>query len=184
MGSILQTFQKLQNVVLFFSDVIKQRKTSEDVLRKILPSIIAEPIAEINQSCRPSIDYSSFSPSQIQDVCSKSSRNIFTGEVNQQLIRIGIVIMLGFETDVIEIRLRETYDFVDRIFIGESTNAHNKLIRKPLIWEYLAAQKRFEPFLDKIVRFVVDESNGLSETWKQYEGSIWKSESNSINYHS
>ena len=84
--------------------------------------------------------------------------------------------MLGFETDVVEIRMREMYDLVDKIFIGESANGHNMLMRKPLIWEYLATQKRFQPFLPKIVRFIVDESNGFSETWQKYQGTIWKSE--------
>ena len=84
--------------------------------------------------------------------------------------------MLGFESDVVEIRLREMYDFVDKIFIGESANAHHLLTEKPLIWEYLAKQDRFRPFLAKIARFIVDESTGLSDTWEKFRNAIWTSE--------
>ena len=145
---------------------MKQREKTEDSLRKLIPSLIAEPIAEVNLSCRPPIDFTSFGLDETKKLCSEPGQNIFTGEVNSQAIKIGVVIMLGFESDVVEIRLREMYDFVDKIFIGESTNSHRLISRKPLIWDYLSRQERFKSFLPKISRFIVDESNGLGETWQ------------------
>ena len=154
----------------------KQRRTAEEVLRKITPALIAEPTAEINQSCQPLINYKTFSQSQTQILCKNAEEKVFTGEVNEKPTKIAALLMLGFESDVIEIRLREMYDFVDKIFIGESTNAHHLLTEKPLIWEYLAKQSRFKTFLPKIARFIVDESTGLSDTWEKFQNTIWTSE--------
>jgi len=65
--------------------------------------------------------------------------------------------MFGYEVDTLEIALREQLDYVDKIFIVEST-VNQKGRSKPLLWERLKFSERFSFVnLSKVLHVVVDE---------------------------
>lgn len=47
--------------------------------------------------------------------------------------------------------LEEVYDVVDHIFIIEATQTHALKLRKPLSWERVKMQPRFQRFADKVL---------------------------------
>jgi hypothetical protein len=62
--------------------------------------------------------------------------------------------------DTLEIHLREICDVVDKIFIMEATASHNGLWNsKPLAWEAIKHQSRFQFCSHKIVHFVMDDAD-------------------------
>lgn len=83
-----------------------------------------------------------------------------------------MLIQFGFDVDALEIHLHELDEIVDKFFLIESVSAHGVLVkRKPLIWERLKFDERFEKFIHKIVHFVVDDSgimvgNQSKEDWR------------------
>ena len=84
----------------------------------------------------------------------------------------GIIMMmlLGFEADILEISLREQLEMVNKVFIVEAT-ANHRGMTKPLLWERLKFSPRFS-FIDraKVEHVVVDDrvmNSGLArvEEW-------------------
>lgn len=68
------------------------------------------------------------------------------------------------EFDILEIRLRELYDHVDRFVICEATQTFQGA-PKPL---YFAENRdRFTPFLDKITHLAVDDMPATSDPWQR-----------------
>lgn len=65
--------------------------------------------------------------------------------------------MFGFEVDTLEIALREQLDYLDMIFIIESTlNQKGKV--KPLLWERMKYSDRFSFVnMSKVQHVVMDE---------------------------
>lgn len=80
------------------------------------------------------------------------------------------MLQFGFDVDSLEIHLNELYDNVDKFFILESTRTHFRTVRKPLLWERVRLQPRFQKFSDKIIPFTLDdaESAHLSEKVKTF----------------
>ena len=62
--------------------------------------------------------------------------------------------MFSHEFEILELRLLELYDVVDRFVIVEATKTHRGL-PKPL--HFAEQRERFAPYLDKIVHVVVDD---------------------------
>ena len=59
--------------------------------------------------------------------------------------------MFNNELDLLEIKLEELHDFVDKFIIVESTHTHTNLPKKLY---YAENQKRFEKYKDKIIHLV------------------------------
>eukprot|EP00894_Picocystis_sp_ML_P001347 jgi/Pico_ML_1/51864/g2688.t1 len=113
------------------------------------------PSHPINQSCTPP-------PLDPQPTCTGGTG--FTGTPLPSPRRIVHMALLGFETDTLEILLREEVDVVDVIFLVESTRSHNPQgqdprATKPLMWDRLKHSPRFR-FVppDKVVHIVVDDA--------------------------
>jgi hypothetical protein len=85
----------------------------------------------------------------------------FSGRLRTADARIGVVVDLGFDADVLEIALHEYVGVVDRVFIVESTRAHRGLQPKPLMWEKLRDQPRFEFARSVVVHIVLDDDESL-----------------------
>lgn len=66
------------------------------------------------------------------------------------------------ELDLLEIRLTETYDQVDKFVIVESVNTFQNTA-KPLY--FLDNRSRYTNFLDKIIHVIVDNPLGSSDPW-------------------
>jgi hypothetical protein len=76
--------------------------------------------------------------------------------------------------DTLEIHLREICDVVDKIFIMEATTSHNGLWNsKPLAWEAVKHQSRFQFCSHKIVHFVLDDADVTLRDYKD----MWSLES-------
>ncbi len=113
------------------------------------------PPHSINQSCTPP-------PLDPHPTCTGGTG--FTGTALPAPRRIAHMVLLGFETDTLEILLREELDVVDVLFLVESTRSHNPRgqdprAAKPLMWDRLKHTPRFQ-FVppDKVVHIVVDDA--------------------------
>ena len=113
----------------------------------------------INQSCTPPL----VDP---HPTCTGGTG--FTGTALPAPRRIAHMVLLGFETDTLEILLREELDVVDVLFLVESTRSHNPRgqdprAAKPLMWDRLKHTPRFQ-FVppDKVVHIVIDDTEIFS----------------------
>lgn len=81
--------------------------------------------------------------------------------------------------------MNELYDVVDKFFIVEMVRAHNQFFdAKPLAWEHVKHQPRFEKLRDKVVHFVLDDldvakviATGSKSKWiveSYMEGNRWR----------
>ncbi|CAL8068725.1 unnamed protein product [Orchesella dallaii] len=75
--------------------------------------------------------------------------------------KVAALFQLGFDADTLEIHLHELDKLVDKFFIIESTATYYLGVQKPLIWELLRRQPRFEIFVHKVVHFVLDDQELL-----------------------
>lgn len=66
------------------------------------------------------------------------------------------------ELDLLEIRLNELYEVVDKFVIVEANRSHQN---KPKEYLFLANKDRYLKFLDKIIYVSVDGSNFCDDTW-------------------
>jgi hypothetical protein len=116
---------------------------------------VVEPTVGINQTCMapPALP----DPAKID--C--SSFGSAFGDKRDHPAKVAHMIQLGFEVDTLEIHLRELYDVVDYFFILESTRAHLRQVRKPLVWDHIKDQDRFRLFQDKVVHMVIDDIEAL-----------------------
>jgi len=85
-------------------------------------------------------------------------------------------IMLGFETDTLEIALRESQSLLDALLISEATRQQKNMKEKPMTWSRIQRQERFR-FLDDTKMFygVVDDIL-LAEQLHTPHSEIWKTE--------
>lgn len=132
----------------------------------------SDPPAAVNESCLPPI---------LEPVPSCLGQPVFTGKTLNATRRILQMIMVSFESDTLEIALRESYDVVDYIFIVESTRIHlskgpDARGSKPLLWESVRYSERFS-FLpkDKLIYIVVDDVD-IQEALNADERDIWSVE--------
>ncbi|CAL8127747.1 unnamed protein product [Orchesella dallaii] len=122
---------------------------SSQLLTKLLPFLVMPPKLEIDSYCpRPPPKF----PPYLAE-CSKLS----------EPRKVGVIIQFGFESDTLEIHLNELEDIVDYFFILESTRAHFRGIQKPLLWEVLKHQERFQRFSDKVVHIILDDIDTISD---------------------
>ncbi|KAJ3222401.1 hypothetical protein HK099_002345 [Clydaea vesicula] len=134
----------------------------------LIDFILKEPLVEVNNSCKiPSITM----PTPLN--CLTAGNRIFNG-LKKDPSKVGILIQLGFDADTLEIYMHQVYDIVDYFFIIESTTSHLQHQKKPLIWQLLQNQNRFAIFKDKIVNFVLDDSDTAKNI---NDNSIWALES-------
>lgn len=91
---------------------------------------IREPHSPINDTCvAPSLE------PPTQQECD-SFATAFAGPVRTSPLKLGHAVQLGFDVDTLEVHLNELYDVVDKFFIIEWTQMHNRYIHpKPLTWE-------------------------------------------------
>ena len=147
------------------SDIQRARAFSKFIF-DVSKFVVKEPLVEIEPKCQeaPALpDPQSIDCFQYGDA--------FSGKRGRPA-RIAHMIQFGFDVDVLEIHLRELYDVVDVFFILESTRAHKKLVEKPLIWERIKDQDRFEIFNDKVVHIVLDDIDASSPN-VEAEKDIW-----------
>ncbi|CAL8127741.1 unnamed protein product [Orchesella dallaii] len=122
---------------------------SSQLLTTLLPFLVMPPKVKVNSKCyRPPPKFPTYLPP-----CNKLS----------EPRKVGVLIQFGFEADTLEIHLNELDDIVDYFFILESTRAHSHGIKKPLFWEVLKHQERFQRFSDKVVHIILDDVDTLSD---------------------
>lgn len=85
-------------------------------------------------------------------------------------------IMLGFETDTLEIALRESQGLVDAMLISEATRQQNNMKEKPLTWSRLLRQTRFQFLQDTKIFYGVVDDILLGEQLHTPHNDIWKTE--------
>lgn len=134
-------------------------KLTSELILLLTPYLIKEPLTPVNSSC----------------ICpqlrTKEKIVCENGSIPNHK-KLGLLLQLGFEVDTLEIHLNELFDVVDRFFLTESTHSHGRLFRKPLIWERVKDQARFQRFLPKIVHLVVDDAEVVSVKAKLGNGSL------------
>ena len=136
-----------------------------DFYEKVAKFAELEPLVPINNQCKPP---KLLSPDGINCAAFPTA---FTGKKRQKIAKIAHAIQLGFDIDILEIHLNELYPIVDKIFIIESLYSHNRLTKKPLIWNEIKNESRFAKFNDKVVHFVIgdeikDNSRTVDELFK------------------
>eukprot|EP01135_Chromosphaera_perkinsii_P011778 Nk52_evm24s2496 gene=Nk52_evmTU24s2496 len=146
----------------------KQAKGSEEptshfalqqgMIDHLLPWVLKAPEVPVNTRCGPPK-----LKTITKEECAKYPHGL-TGKLLDKTKKVGVVTMVGFEADVLEIYLQEVYDVVDYVFLIESTIIHGPSpLRKPLIWEELRRQPRFQRFSrypSKIV-YLVNGDEGI-----------------------
>lgn len=149
-----------------YKGMIKNEEYTK-VVEGLTNFMYVDPPVEISSGCTP--------PRLPYVMCEEQEAVFGKGATRAETKRkIGILIQLGFDIDMLEVYLWEVYDVVDKFFITESLITHSdKQIRKPLIWEKIKHTHRFERFTDKIVHFIVDDSD-----MTQSNGDNWASERN------
>ena len=138
----------------------------DKVVNGLTKFMTIEPTVGINAECKP--------PSS-KFTCSDYKYALGEGTKKAKKERkVAFLIQFGFDVDMLEAFLWEVYDVVDKFFITESVVTHsNRQIRKPLVWDMVKGDARFERFKDKIVHFIVDDSDVRIPN-----GDIWVSERN------
>ncbi|CAL8084446.1 unnamed protein product [Orchesella dallaii] len=138
------------------------------LLTLIKPALIAPPKVKVNTSCEtpPTLQFPSNVP-----LCTrlKTPR------------KVAVLLQFGFDADILEIHFHELNDIVDKFFLLESTFTYYLGVPKPLIWEALKGQPRFEKFLHKVVHFVLDEQDVLNAQLDAVKVEKGKVQGNSYN---
>eukprot|EP00298_Acanthocystis_sp_HF-20_P015903 c21312_g1_i2.p1 GENE.c21312_g1_i2~~c21312_g1_i2.p1 ORF type:complete len:487 (+),score=205.20 c21312_g1_i2:108-1568(+) len=148
----LQTFpwDDFKNAYLQHRNDATTQFTS-DLVHGLSEFIAMEPLVPVDKNCRPE---PLTPPEQIQ--CSNYMTGT-TGQRRSKPARVGHLIQLGFDIDVLETLLYELDDVVDYFFILESTRSHSDKLRKPLMWEKVRVQERFKPFKNKVIHMLLDD---------------------------
>lgn len=143
------------------NDSIKKLEYSKSFVDKLTYYLQLEPLIPINENCKaPELPL----PSEID--CTKYPK-AFTGIKRNNTVKIGVLLQLGFDIDILEIHFQELHDVVDMFFVIESTHAHYGNLRKPLMWERVQQQERFKHF--PVVHFIVDDAEGSRATDKMWQ---------------
>ncbi|KAM9951805.1 hypothetical protein ACTFIT_002488 [Dictyostelium discoideum] len=147
-------------------------KYSQMLILTLSNYLIEPPLVPINESCKPE-------PLPIinNSVCGKYPR-VFSGKRDKP-VKIGHMVQIGFDIDVLEVHLNELYDVIDHFFILESTVTHYHKMKKPLIWEHVKFQDRFIKFQDKVVHLILDDTDeengkGLFDAESYQETRRWQ----------
>ncbi|OUM70313.1 glycosyltransferase family 17 protein [Piromyces sp. E2] len=153
----------LKECINRFNERTKDKKIVEAV--KGLSGYIAmEPLGEIDETC---------GPAPLPEVVCSNYKSAFGINPQPDNKKVGILIQFGFDVDLLEVYLHEVYDVIDKFFITESVVIHSTGQQmKPLMWEKIKYQKRFSRFADKIVHFIIDDSE------LKNKNEMWVSESN------
>ncbi|CAL8130222.1 unnamed protein product [Orchesella dallaii] len=140
-AELLYAYQNKKNDTSEFS------KLSSILLSQLTPFLITEPNVNTNTSCGPPpFQFPSTLPPCVK---LNKPRNI------------AVLLQHGFDADTLEIHFHELDELVDKFFIIESTLTTYLGASKPLIWESLKKQHRFEKFVPKVVHFVLDDAELL-----------------------
>ena len=135
----------------------------DDLITILRSYIVMSPLVAINNSCRPLI--------LPLPSCSHYPQ-VFSG-LHSKPVKIGHIIQLGNDIDVLEIALNEMDEYVDRFFILESTISHSDFSKKPLMFEAVKTQKRFSKFTERIVHIILDDVDIATNV---DDGGIWSVE--------
>lgn len=139
----------------FEEAVLKERSNeivsfTESLIDKLTFFLELEPLVPVNEQCLPP---SLPSPPEINCTLYPEA---FTGVKKTKPIKIGVLLQFGFDVDVLEIHLNELYGVADKFFIIEATHAHYGKLKKPLMWEWVKRQKRFQKF--PVVHLIIDDA--------------------------
>ncbi|KAN0026448.1 hypothetical protein ACTFIV_007433 [Dictyostelium citrinum] len=145
---------------------------SQMLILTLAKYLIEPPLVAINESCKPDP-----LPTPSDAVCSKYPA-VFSGKRDKP-VKVGHLVQIGFDIDVLEIHLNELYDIVDHFFIIEATITHYHRMKKPLIWEHVKFQDRFIKFQDKVVHLILDDTDeengkGLFDAENYQETRRWE----------
>lgn len=128
--------------------------------------VTIEPLVPINHTCipLPIVESANVDCSKYPNAFEISSPARVTPR------KVGHLIQLGFDIDILEIHLQEIFEVVDYIFIIEATRSHYSAYSKPLMWERVRSQGRFAKFKNKIVHIILDDIDTVGR------GSFWEIE--------
>ena len=145
---------------------------SMKLFNHLLPYLLKEPTVGINSSCA--------APPLKEPDCDTFSNTLFDGK-RETKAKIGVAFKFGFEADVLEIAFHQYFGLVDKIFLFEATRTHLHRNKKPLIWERLRLQPRFQKFQSMVVHLIVDDAphseSDISNIWtfeKYQDSQFWK----------
>jgi len=100
-----------------------------------------------------------------------ASASAFNGTRFERPVQLVYMILFSFEVDVLEILLHEAYDEVTHFVLVEARQAHQKQVRKPLLWPQLRLEPRFARFAAKISHVVAPRASSSSNIWHGEERS-------------
>ena len=142
------------------------KRNYDKVVNGLARFMTIEPTVGINTECKPPTG--NIKCSDYKYALGEKTKNA------KEERKVAFLIQFGFDVDMLEAFLWEVYDVVDKFFITESVVTHSdRQIRKPLVWDMVKGSPRFERFKDKIVHFIVDDSDV-----RKSNGDIWVSERN------
>ena len=133
-----------------------------------LARVAATPTGQTNLSCVPL-------PLPEQPSCSDSA---FKGRRRTRPAKIVLLVLFSFEADLLEIMLREVDGLVHKVVLVESTVGHQKQLPKPIVFDWLRSQPRFEGLTSRLERLVVPRS-AYQEKRKD---DIWHAEVTAMEY--
>lgn len=103
-----------------------------------------------NQTCTPIPLL--LEPSSLQ--CDRQPA--FTGKALEKQRKVAHFFLFAFEVDTLLIMLHEEWDVVNVFFLVEGIFSHKKGAGKPLVWEKLKRDPRFEWAVSKVVHIILD----------------------------
>jgi hypothetical protein len=125
------------------------------IIEALTPWITASPSHDLIVKQRPYIlDYNT------TNCGNKRYEKVLSGKPldrNQSIYLIDLV-PFGFDVDLLEIRLYETYDIIDAFIIYESPKTQSAH-KKPLYYQLIKDQERFQRFQDKILYLSSDDQD-------------------------
>lgn len=120
------------------------RKIGAQYFSTLLPYLLQPPTLPINHSCQPP-------PLKLPS-------GTLPCKTLQNPKRLAALFAHGFDADTLEILFHELDSVVDYFFLLEATSTYYMGIKKPLLWEHLQYQPRFQKFTQKVVYFILDDS--------------------------
>lgn len=145
----------------------KQEKLMKEQLLSVLLSYAAmPPMISVNATClgAEQKELKSQWPR-----CDEIMPGLFGGSLRPQPVRIIDMVILGFNIDVLEMRMLELDPIVDYFIIVEATMSEIG-IRKPLSWAAVKNTPRFARFNQKTIHIIKDDFFAASVTgnWFQF----------------
>lgn len=121
-----------------------------------------EPMRPIPDACQKPPDDSSFR-------CARKKRE------TPRFVFLSL--LLGFETDTLEIALREHQGLLDAILLSEATRQHKNMKTKHMTWHRIRRQPRFRFLNETKVYYGVVDDILLADELFSSDTNIWKTES-------